>query len=155
MQPPNQLSRFLFAGIIPKPKKAVPEQELLPLNLLPSLDVFPKNHPTLDSFGPQRTTQDTSMIIFNLNADFQARKMTLQALLKMMNEYKFDLSVTPVETLNGTNWSNMKNNVHVLVQHERSEVAIFQKQLIGKSRRPIVILPTVKYIIFIFIFFAR
>jgi hypothetical protein len=54
------------------------------------MDEFPLDHPTLDNINVPALSQGTKSIIFNINADFQARKITIQALLKLMKAFKYD-----------------------------------------------------------------
>jgi hypothetical protein len=72
------------------PKKAIPVQELLPLNLLPSMNVFPKLHPTMSNVNLEELSQEIKAIILNLNADFQGRKITLHTLHDLMLAFKYD-----------------------------------------------------------------
>jgi hypothetical protein len=54
------------------------------------MDVFPPNHPSLLNVNPDELSQDVKAIIMNLKADFLARKITLQALLKQIKSFKYD-----------------------------------------------------------------
>jgi hypothetical protein len=89
MQPPNHLARFLFAGMMGKPMNPLEEQELI-LDLLPSLDMFPRNHPASDNPDFNALPRDVKEIIINLNADFQARKLTLRKIRHIILAFRFD-----------------------------------------------------------------
>jgi hypothetical protein len=90
MQPPNHLARFLFTGMIGKHMNPLEEQELIPENLLPSLDMFPRNHPASDNPDFNALPQDVKEIIINLNADFQPRKLTLRKIRQLIVAFRFD-----------------------------------------------------------------
>jgi hypothetical protein len=90
MQAPNPTARVLFSGMVPKPKKPVQEQVLIQMNLLPSIDALPRNHPASEVPNIATLPQNIQKIIQNLNIDFQARKLTLRNMFQMLLAVKFD-----------------------------------------------------------------
>jgi hypothetical protein len=60
------------------------------MNLLPSIDALPRNHPASEVPNIATLPHDIQKIIQNLNIYFQARKLTLRDIFQMHLAVKFD-----------------------------------------------------------------
>jgi hypothetical protein len=60
------------------------------MDLLPSIDEFPRNHPTSENPGFPNFPRNVQEIGLNLNADFQARKVRLLSFMEIIVAFKYD-----------------------------------------------------------------
>jgi hypothetical protein len=93
MLPPNGISNLLFANMYQRPMNPIPVEALIPEGLISDFTLLPMHHPAdLPPEHPDfaRLTRAALYIARQLETDYQARRMGLNSIYRMIRAFRFD-----------------------------------------------------------------
>jgi hypothetical protein len=89
----NGLAHMLFVNMYQKPMNRIPTEELIPEGMISESNLLPLHHPAdLPSAHPDfnRRTHAARCIARQLETDYKARQMGLNAIYRMIRAFRFD-----------------------------------------------------------------
>jgi hypothetical protein len=93
MLPPNGLANMLFAKMLGVPTNPIPPEALFPAGMVSDFNLLPQHHPAdLSPEHPDfnRRTRAAIYISRQLEVDYQARRIGLTSLLRVIRAFRYD-----------------------------------------------------------------